>query len=345
MTASNAQWLLRRRPQGMVTLDDFEYKESPMPSADLAAGDVLVKNLYLSFDPAMRGWMDDAPSYLPPVAIGEPMRASAVGQVIASENTAMPVGSLVQGMFGWQQYAVSKSSDLFPAMALPEGTPPTMPLSIFGGTSLTAYFGLLDVGQLQAGDTVLVSGAAGATGSAAAQMAKLKNCTVIGIAGGEEKCQWLRDECKLDAVIDYKSENIEQRIGEICRQLDCEGINVFYDNVGGDTLEAGIEHMAKKGRIVLCGQISAYNDEQPQPGPKNLMKLVVNSIRMEGFVMIDFMDRIDEAMNDIVTWVLEGKIAYREDIQEGFDNIPATFFRLFAGQNTGKQLLKIADPE
>jgi NADPH-dependent curcumin reductase CurA len=340
MTYTNRQWLLKQRPQGMVSLDDFELTESNAPTANLAKGEVLIKNLYLSFDPAMRGWMDDEPSYLPPVEIGQPMRASAVGQVVESENDELPSGTLVQGMFGWQEFALAKPDDLIPATALPEGTPPTMPLSIFGGTSLTAYFGLLSVGALTEGETILVSGAAGATGSVVAQIAKIKNCTVIAIAGGKEKADWLLNDCKVDAVIDYKNENVEQRISELCPN----GINVFFDNVGGDILQAGIEHMAEKGRIVLCGQISSYNSAMPAPGPNNLMKLIVNRVRMEGFIMIDFMDRIDEAMNDLVTWVMEGKIVYHEDIQEGFDNIPETFLRLFSGKNEGKQLLKLADP-
>lgn len=340
MPQTNRQWLLKQRPQGMVTKNDFEYVESPMPSADLAAGDILVKNLYLSFDPAMRGWMDDVPSYLPPVALGEPMRASSVSEVIESQTADFPVGTLIQGMYGWQEYAVASASDLMPPRALPEGTPPTMPLSIFGATSLTAYFGLLDVGALQTGETVLVSGAAGATGSAVAQIAKIKGCRVVGIAGGKEKCDWLLDSCHLDAVIDYKSEALGQRIGELCP----DGVNVFFDNVGGEILEAAIDHMAEKGRIVLCGQIASYNDVSGGQGPRNIFKLIVNRIRMEGFVMIDYLDRIDEAMNDLVPWVMEGKMVYREDIQEGFENIPDTFFRLFSGKNNGKQLLKLAGP-
>lgn len=340
MSSINRQWLLKQRPQGMVSKDDFEYVEAPMPNVDLSTGDVLVKTLYLSFDPAMRGWMDDVPSYLPPVALGEPMRASSVSEVIESQNPELPVGTLVQGMYGWQEYAVAGAADLMPPMALPEGTPPTMPLSIFGGTSLTAYFGLLDVGAVLSGETVLVSGAAGATGSAVAQIAKIKGCRVIGIAGGQEKCDWLMNSCHLDAVIDYKSEALDQRIAELCP----DGVNVFFDNVGGEILETAIDHMAEKGRIVLCGQIASYNDANGGQGPRNMFKLIVNRIRMEGFVMIDYMDRIDEAMNELVTWVMEGKIAYREDIQEGFDHIPDTFFRLFSGKNNGKQLLKLADP-
>lgn len=216
-----------------------------------------------------------------------------------------------------------------------------MALSIFGSTSLTAYFGLLDVGQPQAGETVLVSGAAGATGSVVAQIARLKGCRVVGIAGGTEKCEWLRTACKVDAVIDYKSEDLAQRIAELCP----DGVNVFFDNVGGDTLEAGISNMADFGRIVLCGAISGYNDETPAPGPHNLMNLVTRRIRMQGFVVIDYLDRVGEAIADLAKWVAAGELAWREDIQEGFDNIPATFQRLFDGRNVGKQLIKLADPE
>jgi NADPH-dependent curcumin reductase CurA len=207
-------------------------------------------------------------------------------------------------------------------------------------TSITAYFGLLDVGQPKAGETVVVSGAAGATGSMAAQIAKIKECRVVGIAGGEEKCKWLNDNCGVDAVIDYRRENVEARLGELCP----DGIDVFFDNVGGDILEAAIEHIADFGRIVLCGQISVYNDAEPAPGPKNLMHLVARRVRMQGFIVMDYLDRLDEAMTDLMTWLGEGKLAWREDIQEGFENIPSTLLRLYDGRNQGKQLLKLADP-
>jgi len=183
----------------------------------------------------------------------------------------------------------------------------------------------------------LVSGAAGATGSVAAQIAKIKGCKVVGIAGGEAKCSWLVDDVGVDHAIDYKSENVKQRIGELCP----EGVNVFFDNVGGDTLEAGIEHIAQFGRIVLCGAISEYNDEQPRSGPNNLMNLVKFSVRMEGFIMFNYIDKIDEAYADLGNWVAEGKLLWKEDIQQGFENIPATFLRLFSGSNEGKQLLKV----
>ncbi len=336
----NRQWLLKRRPQGMISEEDFEYRESPLPVPDLGAGEILVRNLYLGFDPAMRGWVNDTRSYIPPVPLGEPMRAVAVAEVVASETDAYPVGSLVQGMYGWQDYAVAGPTDMVAPMPLPPGTPPTVPLSVLGMTSITAYFGLLDVGQPKEGETVVVSGAAGATGSIVAQIAKIKGCRVIGIAGGEEKCSWLREHCGADAVIDYRSEDVEARLGELCP----DGIEVFFDNVGGDILEAGIEHIADFGRIVLCGQISGYNDAEPRPGPNNLMHLVARRVRMQGFIVMDYLDRLDEAMTDLMTWLGEGKLAWREDIQEGFENIPATLLRLYDGRNRGKQLLKLADP-
>ena len=259
---------------------------------------------------------------------------------MVSENPALPVGALVQGLLNWQEYSIGDPNGLIPPNVLPDGTPPNLALSVFGSTSLTAYFGLLDVGQPQAGETVLVSGAAGATGSIVAQIARLKGCRVIGIAGGSEKCEWLRTACKIDEVIDYKTQSLESRIGELCP----EGVNVFFDNVGGTTLEAGIAHMADYGRIVLCGAISSYNDETPSPGPHNMMLLVSRRLRMQGFIVLDYLDRAAEAIDALTGWVMAGEIAWREDIQEGFDNIPATLQRLFDGSNQGKQLLKLADP-
>lgn len=339
--AQNQQWLLQSRPVGMVTKSNFEKTAAPMPEPNYAAGQVLLKTLMLSFDPAMRGWMTDEPSYLPPVDIGEPMRASAVAQVVESQNPELPVGSLVQGLMGWQEYSIGDPAGALPPSPLPEGTPPNLALSVFGGTSLTAYFGLLDVGQPKSGETVLVSGAAGATGSVAAQIARLRGCRVVGIAGGQEKCLWLQESCKLDAVIDYKNEDLAQSIGQHCPQ----GVDVFFDNIGGATLEAAIEHMAEFGRIALCGAIAGYNDAEPSPGPRNLMNLITRRIRMQGFIMLDYIERVEEAMAELVPWVMEGQIIWREDVQSGFDNIPETFLRLFDGRNEGKQLLHLADPE
>ncbi|MEE4144077.1 MAG: NADP-dependent oxidoreductase [Halieaceae bacterium] len=341
MSDSNRQWLLKTRPVGMVGPEHFELVESAMPVPDLEAGQVLVRTLMLGFDPAMRGWVMDEPSYLPPVAIGAPMRASGVGQVIRSSNPDLPVGTLVQGLLNWQEYSIGDPAAAIAPTALPPGVPPSLALGIFGSTSLTAYFGLLDVGQPRAGETVLVSGAAGATGPVVAQIARLKGCRVVGIAGGAEKCQWLLDACRVDAAIDYKREDIGQRIGELCPG----GVNLFFDNVGGDTLEAGISHMADFGRIVLCGGISGYNDEVPRPGPANLMTLVTRRLRMQGFIVIDYLPRAPEAIAALTGWVAAGELAWRDDIQQGFENIPATLQRLFDGRNTGKQMLKLADPE
>ncbi len=341
MSETNRQWLLRERPSGMIGPEHFELVEAAMPQPDLAAGQVLIKTLMLGFDPAMRGWVEDIRSYLPPVPLGTPMRASGVGQVVASSNPDLPEGTLVQGLLNWQEYSLGGPDDPIPPRALPEGITPNMALSVFGSTSLTAYFGLLDVGQPKAGETVLVSGAAGATGSIVAQIARLKGCRVIGIAGGREKCQWLLEACKLDGVIDYKNEDIDQRLGELCP----DDVDVFFDNVGGETLEIAINHMADFGRIALCGAISQYNDAEPRPGPHNLMVLVTRRIRMQGFIVLDFLDRAEAAFADLGAWVMNGDIAWREDIQEGFENIPSTLQRLFDGRNVGKQLLKLAEPQ
>lgn len=341
MSSVNRQWLLKERPIGMVGPQHFELVQSEMPEPNLGAGEVLIKTLMLGFDPAMRGWLMDQRSYLPPVAIGEPMRASGVGQVISSENPDLPVGSIVQGLLNWQEYSLGGPNSLMPPRAVPEGVPIGMPLSVFGTTSLTAYFGLLDIGQPKEGDTVLVSGAAGATGSVVAQIAKLKGCKVIGIAGGQEKCQWLQNACGVDATIDYKTEDLPTRIAQLCP----DGVDVFFDNVGGSTLEAAIGQMADFGRIALCGGISGYNESEPQPGPNNLMLLVSRRIKMQGFIVLDYLDRAEEAVAYLGEQVAAGKLAWREDVQEGFDNIPATLMRLFDGANVGKQMLKLANPE
>lgn len=340
MSEINRQWIFTERPKGFVDSNTFSYHEAPLPTPDLDAGEVLVKTLYLSFDPAMRGWMDDKPSYLPPVELGTPMRASGIGQVVASEREDLPVGTLVMGFLNWQDYAVFDSNSAGSLNALPAGTPLDMALSAFGGTSMTAYFGLFDVGQPKAGETVLVSGAAGATGSVVCQLAKLKGCRVIGIAGGPEKCDWLKTECGVDEVIDYRNEDLNERLAAIAPM----SIDLFFDNVGGDMLEAAIEQMADHGRIVLCGAIAGYNASEPPPGPRNMMNLIARRIRMQGFIMLDYLHRIEEFQAEFGTWVLEGKIKTREDIQEGFENIPATLNRLFEGRNQGKQLLKLADP-
>jgi hypothetical protein len=284
--------------------------------------------------------MEDRPSYIPPVQLGEVMRAGCVGQVIESKSPAYAVGDLVQGMFGWQEYALAGSGGLMPATPLPKGMPPTWPLGVCGITGLTAYFGLLDLGKPKPGETVVVSGAAGATGSIAAQIARIQGCRAIGVAGGTEKCRWLTETAKLDAAIDYKRENVGKRLHELCPN----GIDVFFDNVGGEILDAALANLAQRARVVLCGGISAYNEAAPPPGPRNLMNLVITRSRMEGFIVIDYLARFGEGAAKLAEWVAAGKLAHAEDVQTGLENAPQTFLRLFSGKNLGKQLLKIADP-
>ena len=338
MSEINRQWLLAKRPHGMVGEQNFEYREVPRPEP--GDGEFLVRNLYLSFDPTQRGWMEDRPSYLPPVQIGEVMRAGSVGQVVASNHPDYAVGDLVQGTGGWQDYFVSSGGGIMGVNKLPAGVPPSWFLGVLGVTGMTAYFGLLDLGQPKAGDTVLVSGAAGATGSVAGQIARIKGCRVVGIAGGPQKCAWLTEEARFDAAIDYRNEDVDARIGELCPQ----GVNVYFENVGGPILEAALNHLAMRARVVMCGGISGYNDAEPAPGPRNLMNLVIQRARMEGFIVIDYMHRFAEVMPEMIGWVRSGEISHAEDIQEGFENIPVTLTRLFEGKNLGKQLLKLADP-
>jgi NADPH-dependent curcumin reductase CurA len=335
----NRQWLLAKRPVGLVGKDNFEYAENPIPEP--AEGEVLVRNLWLSFDPTQRGWMEDRPSYLPPVKIGEPMRAGAVGQVMESRHPDFAQGDIVQTTGGWQDFVVAVPNQGPMGLSkVPAGITPEMMMSVLGITGLTAYWGLLDLADPQPGETVLVSGAAGATGSIAGQIAKIKGCRVVGIAGGKEKCQWLKEKGGFDDVIDYKNENVNERIGVTCPNK----VDVFFDNVGGDILEAALNHINQKARVVLCGGISGYNATAPIPGPANLMNLITMRGRMEGFIVLDYMDRAGEAIQELLGWIHNGDLHYQVDIQEGFDNIPDTLNRLFTGKNIGKQLLKIADP-
>jgi len=332
--AKNGQWLLAARPFGMVKESDFEYSESEIPKA--LDGTMVVRTLYLSFDPTMRGWMEDRESYLPPVALGEPMRASGVGQVIESRLEGFEPGDFVHGLLGWQEYVLCGPG----IQKVPEGLPLTLPLHVLGLTGLTAYFGMTEIGCPKSGETVVVSGAAGATGSIAGQVARILGARVIGIAGGPEKCKWLTDEARFDAAIDYKSEDVDARLRELCP----EGIDVYFDNVGGDILDAALALLAMRARVVLCGGISRYNDEKPTPGPANYMNLIIQRARMEGFIIIDYFPRFAEGAAELSGWLGEGQLAYAEDIQHGFENVPKTFLRLFSGANLGKQLIQIADP-
>jgi NADPH-dependent curcumin reductase CurA len=329
---SNRQITLAKRPYGTITPDCFASVEAPVP--ELRAGQALVRNVLLSIDPTIRGWLE-RDTYLPAIGIGEVVRSGAVAQVIDSNSPIYPVGAHVFGMTGWQTYAMIDAEN--PVTVLPEGIELTDAVSVFGATGLTAYFGLLDVGEPKEGDTVLVSGAAGATGSIVGQIAKIKGCRVVGIAGTDEKCAWLTDELGFDATINYKTDDVDARIGELCP----EGVDVFFDNVGGDTLEVALDHLALNARIVLCGAISTYNDTEPRPGPRNLMNLVTRRSRMEGFLLLDFIDRFAEAALQLAVWVGEGAISHRVDIIDGLEHAPEALDRLFSGANTGKVVVRV----
>jgi NADPH-dependent curcumin reductase CurA len=333
---TNRQWLLARRPRGSWSADDFRWSESPAPEP--AEGEVLVRNLYLSCDPTQRGWIA-GDTYLPAVRIGEVMRSFAVGEVVNSRDPQFRPGELVQGLFGWQDYCATRQGGPYPILPVPSDVPIETAMSILGNTGMTAYFGLLDVGRPNPGETVVVSGAAGATGSAVGQIAKIKGCRAIGIAGGAEKCRYLTSELGFDAAIDYKSENVMTRLRETCPK----GIDVYFDNVGGRILDAALIHLAFRGRVVICGAMSMYNEAALPPGPRNYLNLLIRRGRMEGFVVIDYMPRAAEAITALAGWLREGKLRDQIDLQHGLENAPAAVARLFKGENRGKQLLKIAD--
>jgi len=333
----NRQWLLVRRPEGLIRADDFQLREVPIPVPD--QGQVLVRNLWLSFDPTQSGWMR-RDTYVPIIPLGDVMRAAGVGQVIESKHPDYKPGELGQGAFGWQDYIATDGAGFLPMRKLTAGMSANLALSLFGITGPTAYFGVLDVGQVKAGETFVVSGAAGATGSVAGQIARIKGCRVIGTAGGKAKCDWLKNELGFDGVIDYQTENVGARLSELCPG----GIDVFFDNVGGVVLNEVLARLRLKARIVLCGAISRYNDATPAPGPANYGNLIVSRGRMEGFIILDYAARFPEAIGALAGWLKEGKLKQKEDVAIGLENAPDTIVRLFTGQNFGKQLLKIAEP-
>lgn len=338
MDLVNHQFRLASRPVGLPKRSDWNYVQEPV--RDPGPGEVLVKTLYLSLDPAMRGWMNEGRSYIAPVGIGEVMRAGGAGRVIASGNSEFAVGDHVTGMLGAQEYALISAQG---AKGLTKVDPRLVPLPVYVGalgvTGLTAYFGLLDVGQAKAGDTVVVSGAAGATGMVAGQIAKIKGCRAVGIAGGTEKCNYIVKELGFDAAIDYKNEDVGAGLRKHCPQ----GINVYFDNVGGDILDAALANLARGARVVLCGAISQYNSTSGIKGPSNYLSLLINSARMEGFVVFNYLARYGEAAREMAGWMMAGKLKSKEDIVEGFQTFPDTLLKLFRGENTGKLMIKLAE--
>lgn len=338
MNLTNHQFRLAARPVGLPKRSDWNYVEEPV--RDPGAGEVLVKILYLSLDPAMRGWMNEGRSYIAPVGIGEVMRAGGAGRVIASGNPAFAVGDYVTGALGAQEYALVGAEHV---KGLTKVDPKLLPLPVYVGalglTGLTAYFGLLEVGQAKAGDTVVVSGAAGATGMVVGQIAKIKGCRAIGIAGGQEKCSYIVKELGFDAAIDYKNEKVSDGLRRHCPK----GINVYFDNVGGEILDDALANLAHGARVVICGAISQYNSTTGFKGPSNYLSLLINSARMEGFVIFNYAARYGEAAREMAGWIMAGKLKSREDIVEGFDTFPDTLLKLFRGENLGKLMIKVAE--
>jgi NADPH-dependent curcumin reductase CurA len=331
----NRRLVLAERPSGMV--DDGTTRLEALELDPLRDGEALVKVRYVSIDPTIRTWMDDAPGYLPPIQIDDVIRAGGIGEVVESRNDAYPVGQLVFGMTGWQEYVIADSAER--AMQLiPEGVPPTIALGILGLTGVTAYFGMKDVGGLKEGDVVVVSGAAGATGSTAGQIAKINGAKkVVGIAGGPEKCAYIVDELGFDEAIDYKSEDVAARL----REAAPEGIDLYFDNVGGEILDACLAQLALRGRIVLCGAISGYNDRGAPKGPANYANLIIKRGRMEGFLILDYFDRLPEAQAQMGQWLAEGKIQSAEHVVDGLENAPDALNLLFTGGNTGKVIVQV----
>jgi NADPH-dependent curcumin reductase CurA len=308
----------------------------PMPVP--GDGEALVRVRYLSIDPAIRGWMNEVDTYLPAIGIGEVVRAAGLGEVVASNSAAFNVGDTVFGLLGWQDHAIVSAVGPLAAQVVPPGIDPAAALGLLGATGLTAYFGLLDVGRIVPGDNVVVSGAAGATGSVVGQIARIKGASsVVGIAGTADKCSWLVDEAGFDHAINYKTADVD---GELRRLLP-SGIDLFWDNVGGPILDVCLGQLALRGRVVLCGAISGYNATTPPPGPANYSRLIVQRGRMEGFIVLDFADRFVEAQLQLATWAMEGRIKTTEHIVDGLEHAPDALTLLFTGGNTGKVIVRL----
>jgi len=334
MTLLNQQFLLAQRPIGAPTRETFDYVEKPVSAP--GPNQILVKVEYLSIDPAMRGWMNDAKSYIPPVGIGEVMRALGVGKVIASQHPDYKEGDYVNGALGVQAYYLGEPKGFYKVD--PQQAPLPRYLSALGMTGMTAYFALLAVGQPKAGETVVISGAAGAVGSIAGQIAKIKGCRVVGIAGGADKCRFLTEKLGFDGAIDYKNEDLAAGLKRECPK----GVDVYFDNVGGDILDTVLQRISVGARVVICGAISQYNNKEAVKGPSNYLSLLVNRARMEGMVVTDYVTRYPEAMRDMAEWLASGQLKSKEDIIEGLQTFPDTLMKLFTGGNFGKLVLKVS---
>jgi NADPH-dependent curcumin reductase CurA len=335
MPETNRRFLLRERPTGRIDDDTFELVEEAVP--EIGDGQALVRTEWMSLDPTNRAWINDTPTYLPPVGIGEVMRGLGLGRVVASKHPAYAEGSLVQGLVGWQDYAVA--SDEAPLLPVPEieGLSPSSALGVLGMTGLTAYVGITDIGKPQPGETVVVSAAAGAVGSVAAQIAKIKGARVVGIAGGPEKTALLTGELGLDAAVDYKADDWRDQL--VAATPD--GIDVDFENVGGDIMDAIFARINLRGRVALCGLISGYNSAEPPPGPRAFGNLLVQRATLQGFIVLDHFGRLPEAIEQLGGWMAEGKLKPLETVVEGFEQLPQTINMLFDGKNVGKLVVRL----
>jgi NADPH-dependent curcumin reductase CurA len=331
----NRQFKLIARPVGMVKRSDFDF--DTVPAGEPGPGEVLVRVLYLSLDPAMRGWMNDRKSYVPPVGLGKVMRAGGIGRVVDSKDPSLRAGDVVLGMTGVQDYVVAKAQEL--TKVDPLTVPLPRYLGALGMPGLTAYFGLLDIGRPKEGETVVVSAAAGAVGAVVGQIAKIKGCRVIGIAGGAAKCSYIVDELGFDAAIDYKNQDVAQALAQHCPK----GIDVYFDNVGGEILDIALSLLVRRARVIICGAISQYNSQTAIEGPRNYLSLLVNHALMEGFVVFDYAGRYPEGRAALADWMIEGKLKAREDVVDGLETFPETLLKLFRGENFGKLVIKVAD--
>jgi hypothetical protein len=331
----NRQIRLAARPVGLPRRSDWQFTETPVTGP--RHGEVLCRVLYLSLDPAMRGWMNEGKSYIAPVSVGDVMRAGGVGRVVATKHPGFAVGDHVSGALGLQEYVSLDGAQL--TKVDPNIAPLPVFLNALGMPGMTAYFGLLDVGQPKPDETVVISGAAGAVGATVGQIAKIKGCRAIGIAGGPAKCRYLVDELGFDAAIDYKAEDIRKSLRAHCPN----GVHVYFDNVGGDILDIVLAQLARRARVVLCGAISQYNNTTPIKGPSNYLSLLVNRARMQGMVVFDYADRYPHASREIAAWIAAGKLKSREDIVDGLETFPEALLKLFSGENFGKLVLKVAE--
>lgn len=332
MNALNRQFLLAAHPEGMIQTGHLQYHEAQMPSP--AENEALVRVTHISLDPAMRGWMENRGGYMAPLQVGDLMRAGCIGEIVESRNAKLPVGNLVSGSLGMQEYATTDGKSL-PVQLLPGATDPQVALGMLGGTGMTAYFGLLELGEPKPGQTVVVSGAAGATGSIAGQIARIKGCRVVGLAGSDEKCAWLSNDLGFDVAINYKTENVREALKRSCPN----GIDVYFDNVGGEILDICLALLAMNARVVICGGISRYNEETLPPGPTNYFNLVFKRARMEGFIVIDYAHRFAEAATEMNVWINAGLLKQRTTVIHGFENLPQALVDLFSGVNIGKLMV------